>query len=306
MNLVITDSGLGGLSVCAQLMSLLKESAGSGNSVNPADRLKISYINAVPSNERGYNSMSGKAEQIVIFEKILRNTKILVEPNYIFIACGTLSALLKDLQFNKDNNSLIEGILPIGLKLLLDSLHQNSKATALIFATPTTINANIFQDELFQHGIKHSRIITQACPELATQISNDPAGSFVKDRIRHWVHQALSQLPADNSGPLLVFLGCTHYAYREGLFRKYFIQEGFSQISMLNPNIAAADSLRKIVLQGQRSDKNQSMEISLEFLSPYVIPEQEIITLSQLLNPISAETSEAFQNGRICPELLAE
>ena len=149
MNLVITDSGLGGLSVCAQLMSLLKESAGSGNSVNPADRLKISYINAVPSNERGYNSMSGKEEQIVIFEKILRNTKILVEPNYIFIACGTLSVLLKDLQFNKDNNSLIEGILPIGLKLLLDSLHQNSKATALIFATPTTINANIFQDELF-------------------------------------------------------------------------------------------------------------------------------------------------------------
>ncbi len=64
MNLVITDSGLGGLSVCAQLMSLLKESAGSGNSVYPADRLKISYINAVPSNERGYNSMSGKAEQL--------------------------------------------------------------------------------------------------------------------------------------------------------------------------------------------------------------------------------------------------
>ena len=75
---------------------------------------------------------------------------------------------------------------------------------------------------------------------------------------------------------------------------------------MLNPNIVAADYLRKIVLQGQRSDKNQSMEISLEFLSPYVIPEQEIITLSQLLNPISAETSEAFQNGKICHELLAE
>ncbi|SVA97784.1 uncharacterized protein METZ01_LOCUS150638, partial [marine metagenome] len=37
MNLVITDSGLGGLSVCAQLMHLLKESAGSGNSANPAD-----------------------------------------------------------------------------------------------------------------------------------------------------------------------------------------------------------------------------------------------------------------------------
>ena len=128
MNLVITDSGLGGLSVCAQLMSLLKESAGSGNSVNPADRLKISYINAVPSNERGYNSMSGKAEQIEIFEKILRNAKILVDPDYIFVACGTLSVLLKEMQFKRENTSLIEGILPIGFKLLLDCLNQNSKA----------------------------------------------------------------------------------------------------------------------------------------------------------------------------------
>ncbi len=241
MNLVITDSGLGGLSVCAQLMHLLKESAGSRNSANPADGLKISYINAVPANERGYNSMSGKAEQIAVFEKILRNTKKLIKPNYIFVACGTLSVLLKDLPFKRDNKHLIEGILPIGFKLLLESLHQNKRATALIFGTPTTINANTFQDELFQHGIEQSRIITQACPELATQISNDPDGSFVAARIRHWVQQALSQLTADNSEPLLVFLGCTHYAYREELFRKSFIQEGHTQISILNLNLATAE-----------------------------------------------------------------
>ena len=306
MNLVITDSGLGGFYVCAQLMSLLKESAVPNNSVNPAGGLKVSYINAVPSKERGYNSMSGKAEQIEIFEKILRNAKILVDPDYIFVACGTLSVLLKEMQFKRENTSLIEGILPIGFKLLLDCLHQNSKAKALIFGTPTTINANTFRDELFQHGIEQSRIITQACPELATQISNDPEGSFVEDRIRHWVHQALSQLAADSSGPLLVFLGCTHYAYRESLFRMSFKNEGCNQISMLNPNLAAANSLLKIALQGQRKDKNQSMEIPLEFLSPYVIPEQEIITISQLLNPISAETVAAFQNARICPGLLAE
>ncbi len=306
MNLVITDSGLGGLSVCAKLMALLKENAGSGNSANPVDGLKISYINAVPANERGYNSMSGKAEQISTFEKILRNTKKLIKPNYIFVACGTLSVLLKDMQFKRDNNSLIEGILPLGFKLLLDSLQQNSQATALIFGTPTTINANTFQDELSQQGIEQSRIITQACPELATQISNDSEGSFVAERIRYWVQQALSQFSADNPRPLLVFLGCTHYAYRESLFRKSFIQEGYSQISILNPNLAAANSLGKIVLQDQGTDKSQSTGISLEFLTPYAIPQQEIITLSKLLNPISVETAVAFQNAIISPELLAE
>ena len=306
MNLVITDSGLGGLSVCAQLMHLLKKNADSGNLANPVVELNISYINAVPSNEYGYNSMSGKADQIAIFEKILRNTKILLKPNYIFVACGTLSVLLNEMQFNTVNKRLIAGILPIGFKLILDSLHQNSHATVLIFGTPTTINANTFQDELFQHGNEQSRIITQACPELATQISNDPEGSFAAQRIHHWVQQALSQLAPDTSGPLLVFLGCTHYAYRESFFRKSFIQEGYSQITILNPNLPAADSLRNIVLQDQGGDKIQSHDISLEFLTPYAIPEQEIKTVSQLLNPVSVETATAFQNAKICPELLAE
>jgi hypothetical protein len=64
--------------------------------------------------------------------------------------------------------------------------------------------------------------------------------------------------------------------------------------------------LRKIVQQDQGADKNQSPDISLEFLSPYAIPEDEIITLSQLLKPVSVETAAAFQNARISPELLAE
>ena len=306
MNLVITDSGLGGLSVCAQLMNLLIESADSRNLANPADGLKISYINAVPSNERGYNSMSGKAEQIAVFENILRNTKKLIKPDYIFVACGTLSVLLKDMQFKRDHKQLIEGILPIGFKLLLESLYKNKRATALIFGTPTTINAKTFQNELFQHGIEQSRVITQACPELATQISNDPEGSFVAARIRYWVQQALSQLTVDNSVPLLLFLGCTHYAYREELFRISFKEEGYSHISILNPNHATAESLRNIVLQDQVTDNNQLADISLEFLSPYTIPEQEIITLSHLLKPVSVETVAALQNSRIAPELLSE
>ena len=84
------------------------------------------------------------------------------------------------------------------------------------------------------------------------------------------------------------------------------MQEGYSQISILNPNLATAESLRNIVLQGQVTDKNQSADISLEFLSPYTIPEQEVITLTQLLKPVSVETAAAFQNARITPELLAE
>ncbi len=304
MNLVITDSGLGGLSVCAQLMLLLNKRADSGLSAFTADDLHITYVNAVPSNELGYNSMSGREEQLATFDKILRNVKKLFAPNHIFVACGTLSVLLKDIQFKSNSLFKIEGILPIGLKQLLDSLHQNSQATVIIFATPTTIDAKTFQHELFNKGIAEKRIITQACPELATQISNDPEGSKVAEHIHHWVQQALRKLPSDYAAPLIVYLGCTHYSYRESLFHDAFLQEGFSEITLLNPNLAAAEYLAKIILQDQESVTIQPQDISLEFITPYAIPEKEKITLSQLLNPVSVETSTAFQNARICPELL--
>ena len=71
MNLVITDSGLGGLSICAQLMRLIKERAKSTLPQLPVDDLHITYVNAVPADERGYNFMSGRAEQLETFEKIL-------------------------------------------------------------------------------------------------------------------------------------------------------------------------------------------------------------------------------------------
>ncbi|MBL4825245.1 MAG: aspartate/glutamate racemase family protein [SAR324 cluster bacterium] len=306
MNLVITDSGLGGLSVFAQLMRFLKDRASSGNSANLVDNLNITYVNAVPSNERGYNSMSGSTEQIETFDKILNNTKKLFMPDYIFVACGSLSVLLKELQFQSNAELKIDGILSIGNKQLLGSLNQNSKTTALIFATPTTIRAKTIQHELYKNGIAEKRIITQACPELATQISNDPEGSKVAESIRHWVRQALQKLTADSNSPLIAYLGCTHYSYRESLFQDAFIQEGFSNITLLNPNLAAAEYLYKIVLQNQDSATILSKDISLSFSTPYPIPEQEIKTLSKLLNPISVETAEAFQNAIICPELLAD
>ena len=67
MHIVITDSGLGGLSVCAQLIHLLKNYSAPENSDPLSSNLKITYVNAVPSNDRGYNKMSGKKEQIETF-----------------------------------------------------------------------------------------------------------------------------------------------------------------------------------------------------------------------------------------------
>ena len=187
MHIVITDSGLGGLSVCAQLINLLKDFSVLENSGIPKCDIKITYVNAVPSNDKGYNKMSGKKEQIETFEKIITNTVRLISPDSIFVACGTLSVLLNHLAPPCDQSVKIEGIVNIGIQLLVNSLKNNPKAKVIILGTPTTISNKTFQRGLLNNGIPENQIFTQSCPNLANDISNDPKGSKVEKRpLQFW------------------------------------------------------------------------------------------------------------------------
>ena len=171
-------------------------------------------------------------------------------------------------------------------------------------ATPTTISNNIFQSELLKNGIPKNQIVAQSCPNLANEISNDPEGSKVGKRIQYWVKKSLQQLPETTTDHLMVFLGCTHYSYHENMFKKAFINEGFSKLSVLNPNYAAADKLKNLILKDQCMNSGGKNRFSINFLTSYAIPEQEKITLNKLLTPISPETSQALINAQIVPELL--
>ena len=83
-----------------------------------------------------------------------------------------------------------------------------------------------------------------------------------------------------------------------------FINEGFSKLTVLNPKYAAAEKLKNYVLSEQSINSVLKNCFSINFLTPYIIPEQEIITLNKLLTPISTETSRALINAQIVPELL--
>ena len=304
MHIVITDSGLGGLSVCAQLIHLLKDFSVLENSGIPKCDIKITYVNAVPSDDKGYNKMSGKKEQIETFEKILSNTVRLISPDSIFVACGTLSVLLNQLASPFDKSVKIEGIVNIGIQLIVNSLKNNPKAKVIILGTPTTISNKTFQIGLLKNGIYENQIYTQSCPNLANEISNDPKGSKVEKRIQYWVKNSLQTLRGKTSDHLLLFLGCTHYSYHENMFKMAYINEGFSNITVLNPNKAAAEKLKNYVLNNQNINSELKKEFLINFLSPYAIPEQEIITLNKLLSPFSPETSLALINAKIVPELV--
>ena len=77
MHIVITDSGLGGLSVCAQLIKLLKKFSVPENSDTPKFYLKITYVNAVPSNDSGYNKMPKKKNMMpfLLLQEFIKHEK---------------------------------------------------------------------------------------------------------------------------------------------------------------------------------------------------------------------------------------
>ena len=61
--LVVTDSGLGGLSICAALERRLRLDGGR--------RVRITYVNAWPFEGRGYNDLPDIAARAAVFDRAL-------------------------------------------------------------------------------------------------------------------------------------------------------------------------------------------------------------------------------------------
>ena len=303
MHLVITDSGLGGLSVCAKLMFLLQE-AGFTEPNFSGINLKITYINASPSNNRGYNDMSDLSEKSLTFKKILKNIQNNYSPDLIFVACGTLSGLLKEIMPRNQITMNIKDIIPIGTKLLLKNIRNVSKSKIIIFGTPTTIHTKIFEEPLIRMGISKNRIFVQECPKLASKISNDFDGLEVSKLINEFVKISLKNLCTNPKDPLIVFLGCTHYAYRQNFFLNSFSLEGYNNLNIINPNLASAIYLKNFILKLQSNAVLKTSKISIEFVSPYSIPIQEKTTLINLLDSVSVDTALALKNEIIYPQLV--
>tara|TARA_Y100001970_G_C14216209_1_gene849793 strand:+ start:1075 stop:1992 length:918 start_codon:yes stop_codon:yes gene_type:complete len=305
MHLVITDSGLGGLSVCAKLLHLLDEAKISKTDFSKIN-LKITYINISPSNERGFNDMSKIVEQISTFKKILKNIDNLFSPDLIFLACGTLSGLLKKIQLNKKISTKIVDIVPIGNKLLLNSIYENPKSNIIIFGTPTTIKSKVFQNQLLNKGILKERIFSQSCPKLASKISNDLKGEEVSILIKKFVKKSIKHIAPNFSSHLIVFLACTHYPYRADFFYNSFRLEGYNNLNILSPNFESALFLRDSIFKYNGKTILNSNKISIKFASPYPIPEQEKKTISKLLYLDSEDTVLALKNEIVTPELLKD
>ena len=279
MHIVITDSGVGGLSVVAYAERFVRTQGFT-------EPVRLTFANAAPENDYGYNSMPSRAVQLETFDRFLRNVTQRFAPDMIYVACNTLSVLLPEVRVPAIP---VKGIIETGVGLLLKEL--DSQRVAMIFGTQTTIDSGAHAHALEARGIDASSIVTQACPGLADTISEDREGSKAEAEIRRWVGEAMAKMHRRDA-PIVACLACTHYGYRKDLFAAAL----GANATVINPNESAVDDLFD-----RGGDQHH---VDVEFVTRYALPQTTVETLTWLLRDISPRTVAAMQNFVHVPDLF--
>jgi len=294
MQLLITDSGVGGLSVCAFAEEFLQTH-------DIGEPVKLTYVNASPENDFGYNSMASRQEKLDNFDRFLHIVAEKYCPDLIYVACNTLSVLMADTEFAKNSILPMRGIVESGVDRLVHDLREHPDSIVAIFGTPTTIGEQTYSERLMTGGIDGSRIVAQACPSLADTISEDLRGLDAQAKITEYVGEAMSKtrLPATRH---LTYLACTHYGYRKEYFATAFEKRGV-HTQILNPNEIVVEDL--FVSSGRFAIKpGRESIVEVQFVTRYRIPETALETISFFLGGIAPKTIQAFTNFTYLPELF--
>ena len=287
MHILITDSGVGGLSVVAYAERFVRTHGYT-------ETVRLTFANAAPANDYGYNSMPSRDEKLQTFDRFLRNVTRRFAPDMIYVACNTLSVLLPDTPYARSASIPVKGIVETAASLTFRELAEDPQRVAIIFGTQTTIDAGTYPRLLEEAGIDASRIVSQACPGLADTISEDREGTKTRIEIVRWVDTAIEQM-RDRSAPVVACLACTHYGYRREQFAEAFAEAGV-RAHVINPNERAVDDLF--------DSAGAIREAEVKFVTRYAIPEATIEALTFFLEDISPKTVVAMRNFEHVPNLF--
>lgn len=287
MHILITDSGVGGLSVCAYAERFVRTHGFR-------EPVRLTFANAAPANDYGYNAMPSREAKLETFDRFLRNVTERFAPDMVYVACNTLSVLLPDTPYFAQAKIPVKGIVETGAGLLVRELEADRRSVAMIFGTQTTIDAGTYPRLLGERGVEPSRIVSQACPGLADTISEDREGTKTAAEIRRWVDAAIAKMPAPDA-PVVACLACTHYGYRKELFAASFADAGVAA-KVVNPNESAAGDLFDAA--------GPSRDVEVEFVTRYAIPPATVEALTWFLSDVSPRTVAAMRSFVHLPDLF--
>ena len=291
--ILVTDSGLGGLSVAADVTKRM-EGSGVFRTVD------VTYFNAQPHAKSGYNSMKTTEQKVAVFENALNAIEKNFKPDLILIACNTLSVIYEYTEFSKKTNIPVVGIVGTGVDLIHSKIAKDENARVFLFATKTTVKQDKHRIKLAEMGIAKDRIITQACPKLAGRIERGSHSDTTIALVNKYVKELTADLP-ESDQPAYVSYNCTHYGYVDDIFQDAFKKAGVEVKEFLDPNPLMAD----FIFDKKYLDRFDKTKVSVRVVSQPELPPGRIASIYDLIEPVSAETAEALFEHEYTPELFA-
>ena len=294
--ILVTDSGLGGMSVFARIAAHLKKKS-------PWQDISMVYFNAWPEQDKGYNHFKTMDQRAGVFNNAL-NAMENFKPDMILIACNTLSVIYPFTHFSKEEKPKVSGIVDHGVQLIQKSLMSDLDSQVIIFGTPTTIAEKSHQQQLVKMGIDPKRIINQGCTNLAGKIERDPFSQDVSKMIHTNVSKAVSKIKK-SVGTVYAALCCTHFGYCKDLFKTALSGYVKEDVIILNPNKRMADRaiLDYEILSHDKTDVFYP-DIDMKVISRVFWEPERIDAYVKLLKDVSPEVVKALAAYEWNPDLF--
>jgi glutamate racemase len=292
ITVLVTDSGLGGLSVCADLDARVRRTGAYR-------KVRIIFANALPESNRGYNRMKTTEEKVRVFDAALHGMARTFSPDVILVACNTLSVLIPQTGFVATSRIPVLGIVETGVGMLYEQLSADPASTAVIFGTETTIGADTHRRLLIGRGIDPARLVTQACPNLAGAIETDVRSAKVSKAITAFASEAAGKI-APGTGRVLAGLCCTHYGYAAGQFQAALGAGGQRKVMIVDPNTRMND----VLFPAGKGRLTEHPACSVEVTSRAVISSEEVASIGGLVQEVSPATAAALRAHTLDKQLF--
>jgi len=299
--ILVTDSGLGGMSVFSRIAAHLANKS-------PYQDVSMIYFNAWPEQNRGYNHFKTMDQKAGVFNNAL-NAMEQLKPDIILIACNTLSVIYPFTPYSQNTGTMVSGIVDHGVQLIHENLMADPDSHVIIFGTPTTIAEKTHQQKLIKMGIGPDRITSQGCTNLAGKIERNPFGSDVAKMINANVSTATSKM-CQPIGKVYAALCCTHFGYCQDLFCKALSKHVKGKVIILNPNERMADHvMNDPVMENPVMEKSEetnifSPDIDMHVVSRVFWEPERIDAYVRLLKNVSPEAVKALACYECNPNLF--
>jgi len=290
IRIAVLDSGLGGLSICAELEKGLQTHV-------LCEQVSLLYFNVWPEQGRGYNSLESTAERISVFDRALESVSSF-RPDLIMIACNTLSVIYGRTPFSRATTIPVIDIVDFGVDLIHANLMKKPDTQVLILGTRTTVSEKAHQEKLLQKGVDRRSIKGQACHGVATEIEKDPHSVAVEKLIDAYMEEAAPKLNSRET--VFAALCCTHFAHSSDIFQNKLLDRLSVEVVILNPNTEMSGFL----FRNEPQHSISSTEITIEVISKIDLVQSKIISMSKAVYPTSEKTANALVNYAFQPDLF--